>query len=118
MKKDVVDQRAASSGASVAGLPASVEALPSANPDAGDSFRRRRKRQRNRDFPHRHPGNGTQFAVVTLVAIAVLFLILYALLPREEKITHDPQSSLPPRTTVPTRLPGSAALCLPGVLLV
>ena len=108
MNKGVVDQRASSSGASAGGaVRASTEALPEAD---GPALRRRR-RQRRHEVPERHPGNGKQFAIVTLVAIAILFLILYALLPREEKTTHEePQSSVAPGSTLPCPRAGPVAL--------
>jgi hypothetical protein len=104
MNKGVVDQRASSSGATAGGaVRVSSEAVQAPlNPEGAGSSQRRRRRQRRHDVPERHPGNGKQFAVVTLVAIAILFLILYALLPREEKTTHEePQSSVAPGSTLP-----------------
>ncbi len=113
MNKGVVDQRASSSGASAGGaVRASTDALPPPlDPEAAAGPpQRRRRRQRRHELPERHPGNGRQVAVITLVAIAVLFLILYALLPREKTIREEPQSSVAPGSALPCPGAGSGDL--------
>jgi hypothetical protein len=69
----------------------------SASVDVGESAdehgsRGQRRRRRRNHHHHRNlqkrTGKGFEFAFVTLLAIAILFWILYALLPRAEK--HGP----------------------------
>jgi len=57
--------------------------------DGSGSRRQRRRRRRHHHHHHQNlqkrSGKGVEFAFVTLVAIAILFWILYTLLPRAEK---------------------------------
>ena len=68
----------------------------SESPDERGSRSQRRRRRRNH---HHRPnlqkpkGKGFEFAFVTLLAIAILFWILYALLPRAEKHSGSGEES-------------------------
>ena len=67
------------------------------SPDgSGSGFQRRRRRRYRHHHNHnlqKRSGKGYEFAFVTLVAIAVLFWILYTLLPRAEKHGNTPEES-------------------------
>jgi len=79
-------------------VPTSVDV--SGSPDGGRGQRRRRRRHRHhhhRDLQKRS-GKGYEFAFVTLLAIAILFWILFTLLPRAEKHSNSGEEShLAPR---------------------
>ena len=68
---------------------------------------RRGQRRRRRRYHHRHhnlqkrSGKGYEFAFVTLLAIAILFWILFTLLPRAEKHSNTGEES---HLTPPIRL--------------
>lgn len=60
-----------------------------ASPSPSDFGEPRRRRRRRHHRHHRNlqkrSGKGFEFAFVTLLALAILFWVLYALLPRTEK---------------------------------
>jgi len=68
---------------------------------AGDRGERRGQRRRRRRYHHHHhhhalqkrTGKGYEFAFVTLLAIAILFWILFTLLPRAEKHSNSGEES-------------------------
>ncbi len=66
---------------------------------ADDSLPRGQRRRRRRNHHHHHrnlqkrSGKGFEFAFVTLLAIAILFFILYTLLPRAEKHSNSGEES-------------------------
>jgi hypothetical protein len=73
----------------VSGAPGATSVDVSGSPDEHGSRSQRRRRRRHHH--HHRPnlqkprGKGFEFAFVTLLAIAILFWVLYALLPRAEK---------------------------------
>jgi hypothetical protein len=66
-------------------------------PDESPSRGQRRRRRRNHHHHHRNlqkrSGKGYEFAFVTLLAMAILFWILYTLLPRAEKHSNSGEES-------------------------
>jgi len=64
--------------------------------------RRRRRHHHHRQNLQKRSGKGYEFAFVTLLAIAILFWILYTLLPRTEKRrnNNDEESHLGPHVRV------------------
>jgi hypothetical protein len=91
-------------GASAAGptraeLARSLELEDPASPSDGGATHRRRRRRHHRHHRNnlqKRSGKGFEFAFVTLLALAILFWVLYALLPRTDKRTGDESSSLAP----------------------
>lgn len=80
-------------------------------PDDPGSSGSRSQRRRRRRYHHHHnrslqkrSGKGFEFAFVTLVAMAILFWILYTLLPRAEKPhNNDEESHLAPHIRLSLR---------------
>ena len=66
-------------------------------PEERGSRGQRRRRRRNHHHHHRslqkRTGKGYEFAFVTLLAMAILFWILYTLLPRTEKHRNSDEES-------------------------
>jgi hypothetical protein len=79
---------------------AGVPQPPEGPASRGQRRRRRRNHHHNRNLQKRS-GKGYEFAFVTLLAMAILFWILYTLLPRAEKHrNNDEESHLGPHVRV------------------
>jgi hypothetical protein len=66
---------------------------PPEDPSSRGRRRRRRYRHHHNRSLQKRSGKGYEFAFVTLLAMALLFWILYTLLPRAEKRLHNDEES-------------------------
>ena len=75
--------------------PTSVDlgAAPDEHGARGSQRRRRRRHHHHHHNSQKRSGKGYEFAFVTLLAMAILFWILYTVLPREEKRGNNGEES-------------------------
>ena len=86
---------APASGPTTADVARSLMEEPASPSDGATHRRRRRRHHRHHRNLQKRSGKGVEFAFVTLLALLILFWVLYALLPRADKRTGE-ESSLAP----------------------